>query len=533
MTMAVGKTHIQRNNRDATVERQPVPIETELKLRAQPGGALDQVRTSSPILQCARNKGIIRRLETIYYDTTDHQLFTAGLSLRVRRSGKHFTQTIKRLPVNGPLTREEWEAAVETLAPDLGALPTAEIDGIFNKLAVHELVPIFATRVRRHAIALDMPDGQIEAAFDSGVIEAGAKQEPLSEIELELKQGKTAALYQLGLDLLDIAPLRLETQSKSGRGYALVLKMSQAAVKAVSSNLRRKDTVDEGIAKLLSGCQQQILANLYPAESGGEPEGVHQLRVALRRLRAALYFLRRELVAPSLQALETEAKRFARTLGPARNWDVFIDSTLSEIEKAGLPDIEFSLMREASAPFRDQGYREVRDGIADPQTNRFLLSLGFVIEQRSWRNDVATEDIGILAEPLTKFAARVLTRLERKALKRGRQFRHLRPEARHKLRIHLKKLRYSAEFFLPLYANGTTTKYIKQLSRLQDGLGEANDVITSRKLLSAIRESANSPDVHRAIGAVTGWQGHLELAEADRPYNRWRKFERTAPFWPC
>ena len=530
--MAVGNTHAQKNNRDDAAERQPIPIETELKLRALPD-ALDQVRTSSSILKCARNKGIIRRLETTYYDTADHQLFNAGLSLRIRRSGKHFTQTIKRLPVNGPLTREEWEAAVEKLAPDLGALPTAEIDGIFSKIAVHELVPIFATRVRRHAIALDMPDAQIEVAFDNGVIEAGEEQVPLSEIELELKQGKTAALYQLGLRMLDIAPLRLETQSKSGRGYALALKMSPAAAKAGSSNLCRKDTVDEGIAKLLLGCQQQILANLCPAESGGDPEGVHQLRVALRRLRAVLYFLRRELAAPSLQALDTEAKRFARTLGPARNWDVFIDSTLFEIEKASLPDIEFSLMREASAPFRDQAYREVRGGIADPQTNRFLLSLGFVIEQRSWRNDVASAEIGILAEPSTKFAARILTRLHRKALKRGRHFRHLQPEVRHKLRILLKKLRYSAEFFLPLYINETSRKYIKQLSRLQDGLGEANDIITSRKLLSVVRESTDQPDVHQAIGAVTGWQGHLELAEADRLDNRWRKFERTLLFWPC
>lgn len=531
--MAVGNTQKQKNNCAAAAEQQPVPIETELKLRARPG-VLDQVRASSPILQCARNKGIIRRLETTYYDTTDHQLFSAGLSLRVRRSGKHFTQTIKRLSVNGPLAREEWEAPVETLAPDLGALPTAEIDGIFSKVAVHELVPIFATKVRRHAIALDMPDGQIEVAFDNGVIEAGAEQETLSEIELELKQGKTAALYQLGLGLLDIAPLSLETQSKSARGYALALKIGPAAVKAGSSSLGRDDTVDEGIAKLLSGCQQQLLANLCPAENGGEPESVHQLRVALRRLRAALYFLRRELVAPSLQALDTEAKRFARTLGPARNWDVFIDSTLSAIGKANLPDIDFSVLRDGGAPFRDQAYQEVRDSIADLQTNRFLLSLGLVIEQRSWRNDVASKDLGILAEPLTKFAARVLARLERKALKRGRHFRRLRPEARHKLRILLKKLRYSAEFFLPLYAGqASTRKYLKQLSQLQDALGEANDIITSRTLISNLLESRLGPDVHRAIGAVIGWQGHLELAGADRLHDRWRKFKRTAPFWPC
>ena len=111
------------------------------------------------------------------------------------------------------------------------------LTGFSTQIAVDQLVPIFVTRVRRHAIALDVPDGQIEIAFDDGVIEAGAEQEPVSEIELELKQGRAAALYQFALGLLDVAPLCLETQSKSARGYALALKISPAAVKAGSSNL--------------------------------------------------------------------------------------------------------------------------------------------------------------------------------------------------------------------------------------------------------------------------------------------------------
>lgn len=506
------------------------PVETELKLLA-PSGALDQLRTSPAILQSARNKGTVRRLETTYYDTNDHHLFDAGLSLRVRRSGRHFTQTIKCFSVNGALTREEWEAPVKTLAPDLSALPTAEISEVFNQIAVHELVPIFVTRIRRHAIVLDVPDGRIEVAFDEGVIEAGVQREPVSEIELELKQGKAAALYQFGLGLMDVSQLRLGAQSKSDRGYALVLDNHPAAVKAGPSNLRGDDSVDEGIAKLLSACQQQILSNLYPAASGREPEGVHQLRVALRRLHTAFYCLRREMDAPSLQALDAEAKHFARTLGPARNWDVFTDSTLANLEKANLPDIEFSALRNASAPLRDQADREVRESIADGRTNRFLLSLGLAIEQRSWRNDVASGDLRILTETLTKFASRVLARLECKALKRGQHFRQMPPEARHKLRLTLKKLRYATEFFLPLYCKQVSSKkYIKQLSRLQDALGEANDIKTSRTLLSDIRVrvGVDSPDVHGAIGAVTGWQGHLELAGASRLHGRWRKFKRMA-----
>ena len=521
----------QASINDVDVQSPSAPVEVELKLRAPPG-SLDQIRTSPVILQSARNKGTIRRLETTYYDTVDHQLFGAGLSLRVRRSGRYFVQTIKRMAMGDPLTRQEWEAPVETVFPNLGAMPVEDIDGIFNKIAADQLVQIFVTRVRRHRVTVDVLEGQIEVAFDDGVIEAGSQREPLCEVELELKQGRAAALYQFGLGLMDASPLCLETQSKSARGYALALGIDPVALKASSSNLDNQDTVDEGIAKLLLNCQQQILGNLSPAETGREPQGVHQLRVALRRLRTALYILRRELEAPSLQALDAEARRFARTLGPARNWDVFIDSMLSDIEKANLPDIEFSVLRDASVPFRDKAYHAVHESITGPQTNRFLLSLGHVIERRNWRNEVASEDLRILAEPLTKFASRVLTRIERKALKRGRHFRHLRPQARHKLRLTLKKLRYATEFFLPLYANRASTgKYLKQLSRLQDVLGEANDIRTSRSLLKDIQERAESFDLHRAVGAVIGWQGHLEMTSASRMNNRWGKFKRTSPFW--
>ncbi|PSH61571.1 inorganic triphosphatase [Phyllobacterium sophorae] len=282
------------------------PVETELKLLA-PSGALDQLRTSPAILQSARNKGTVRRLETTYYDTNDHHLFDAGLSLRVRRSGRHLTQTIKSFSVNGALTRAEWEAPVKTLAPDLSVANRRDFRGFQSDCCPRTRADL-VTRVRRHAIVVDVPDGRIEVAFDEGVIEAGVQREPVPEIELELKQGKAAALYQFGLGLMDVSQLRLGAQSKS----------DPAAVKAGPSNLRGDDSVVEEIAKLLSACQQQILSNLYPAASGREPEGVHQLRVALRRLHTAFYCLRREMDAPSLQALDAEAKRFARTLGPAR-----------------------------------------------------------------------------------------------------------------------------------------------------------------------------------------------------------------------
>jgi triphosphatase len=180
--------------------------EIELKLLA-PQGALEKLREMPVIVQHARNRGAFRRLETVYYDTPERLLFQHGMSLRVRRSGKHFIQTLKLLPNSGqPLTRRQWEAPVDDVTPDLARLPANEVGDPVTTLTNDALVPVFATRVRRHARQLDLPDASVEIVFDEGTIEAGARREVLSEIELELKSGNAGVLFDLGTQLLDAAP---------------------------------------------------------------------------------------------------------------------------------------------------------------------------------------------------------------------------------------------------------------------------------------------------------------------------------------
>src|ERR1700721_4848868 len=99
----------------------------QLKLLA-PQGSLEKLRELPVIVQHARNRGAFHRLETVYYDTPERLLFQHGISLRVRRSGKHFIQTLKLLPgIGQPLTRRQWEAPVDGGTPDLARLPAEEI----------------------------------------------------------------------------------------------------------------------------------------------------------------------------------------------------------------------------------------------------------------------------------------------------------------------------------------------------------------------------------------------------------------------
>ncbi len=155
-----------------------------------------------------------------------------------------------------------------------------------------------------------------------------------------------------------------------------------------------------------------------------------------------------------------------------------------------------------------------------------------MIERASWRNGIASEAMGVLAEPSTSFARRVLARSHRKSLKRGRHFKHLAAEARHELRISLKKLRYTSEFFLPLYADDPAAgKYLKRLSKLQDALGLANDAATTHGLVAQLRRAEPAPELHYTAGALTGWLRCQQVEASKNLLKTWRKFEATTPFW--
>ena len=170
--------------------------------------------------------------------------------------------------------------------------------------------------------------------------------------------------------------------------------------------------------------------------------------------------------------------------------------------------------------------------LADPRCSRFLLSLGNLVERRGWRNEIDSEALAVLSQPMPALADKILTRLHRKALKRGAHFRQLDVGAQHDLRIDLKKLRYAAEFFLPLYASQAPAKrYVK---RLVDAPGQSGTRTRHRKRPHPARchpRRTTSLRFMLAIGAVVGWQARDQIAVAKTLRKRWRRFKTTSAFW--
>ncbi|WP_024514057.1 CYTH and CHAD domain-containing protein [Bradyrhizobium sp. Tv2a-2] len=510
-------------------EAAPSDTEIELKLVVDPE-QLAGFNEASIIAANARSKGSRKHLKTIYYDTPEQKLRRQGLTLRVRQSGTRFTQTVKTESDDDPLTRGEWEASVPSTAPDVALAAPFIPAKLRDDLERHALEPVFTSDIHRHQRLIDLPSGTVEVAFDHGLLNAGERALPVNEIELELKAGSASAIYELALRLAEHGPVRPSIQAKSERGFDLAEDAPPTAPKPRKLRLDPSVPLDDVFAQILRACLHHLLQSLPAAEDGRDVEGVHQLRVALRRLRSALHLMRSVGSLSKLELLRSEAKWLASNLSAAREWDIFQSQTLPAIAK-GCPSVAgFDTLDEVAEKRRSAAYRQVRGVLSDRRCATFVLSLGAWIEARGWRSDIAPENLSELAEPAIAFAQRTLSAQYAKVLKRGRHLKSMGPEQRHRLRLAVKKLRYGTDFLLPLCGQGKSVKRFRdRLIELQEELGSYNDMATTASLLSGL--GVEAPNGGTAAAAIAGWQAHGMVSAEGRLRDAWRNFAKAKVPW--
>jgi triphosphatase len=504
----------------------PIATETELKLAARTGD-LPAVRRALEAM--AGGTGVSRaRLVSTYYDTPDHALARRGSSLRVRRVGRRFVQTVKTESEVGEIARGEWEDAVAGERPD----PQAAQTGPFLSPEIAgQLRPLFRTEVSRTTIPLaPEPATRIEAAIDRGSIRNGDNTPPakISEIELELKSGAATALYDVALKLLHVAPLRLEPRSKAERGYRLSEHEEGPgkAVHAAPLNLRAGLSAEAALQRIGRACLDHMLRN-EDAALAGDAEGIHQMRVAVRRLRAILSAFAPLLPRAQRRWASGELRWFADVLGETRNLDVFANDLLRPARAALPAPDEFERLARAIERRRRAAHKEVVRAISSTRYTEALLALLRWFDGGEWR---AGGDARGLDRPVEDIAPLLLDRCRRQAAKRSRNFVAQSAKQRHRLRISLKKLRYTAELLGSLYDPAETRRFVQRLKRLQDDLGDANDVRVGRAIVAALpQRGGGTTGIVHAGRRVLSWhkrrlsrnehrlRPHLdELLSADR-----------------
>lgn len=461
--------------------------EIELKLEVAPEDA-ERLRSISPLASASHSE---EHQHSIYFDTPRRKLQKAGFMLRVRQSGEGMVQTVKSARNGaGLFEREEWEAPVQTMAPDLEAACRTPLAKVLTPKLQDQIEPLAAIQVDRTTWALSDDDDRIEVTFDHGEVSAEEARRSFNELELELKGGSRKSLFSLCEQLGAGVPLRLSVLSKADRALAIADGTVDQVKKAQRIDLTQNMSVAEGLTAIVMSCLQHFRWNEGIVAKERNPEALHQLRVAMRRLRSAFDLFRPVLRKSRRFRLLSDDLRWAsRTLGEARNLDVF----LMLLERGSMADEQVERQREES-------YDRVVAMLGSPRFLGMMLTLVRWLFIGKWRERAACQ------VPLGRFATRRLQK-EWVRLADERSLSAMREKQRHRFRLRTKKFRYALEFVrsLNLGAKREAKPFHAGLEALQEELGQLNDMVIAKRLAAASGISAEGLiDMRARAGILEG-----------------------------
>lgn len=477
----------------------------------------------------------VRATRSIYFDTRDHRLRRAGIALRLRATPEGWEQTVKLGlgPAQGLANRLEHEVMLEQPVPDLRRFADAELRRTLRQTVGRaKLRAQFETDVARETHAWHSDDGSvIELVLDQGEVRAKERRATLRECELELKAGPAHALLNAAATLLTDVPFTLGTMSKAECGYRLLTGESVAATPPPPATPLPKGM--PGCLDVLRARGEAITAEILrrwqQTLTGDDPEGPHQLRVNLRRLRSLLRAFRPLTKDDTLKRMEREARDVGRVVGRLRDADVALSDIVAPVQadSANGTSAALDVLQHHLAAQREALRAEVRASLQDAAWSWFKLHcalFGLLIERQPLKKKAA-------ARPAISFAPKAIGKRWNAVREWGDALDHLSDEERHEMRKVLKTLRYTIEIFADLYPKQATKPYLKRLKALQDRFGYLNDVTLAHELAKDPTLATAQAELRDAARSVLAWHEAQTGASRDEMIARWRELEGEAKFW--
>ncbi|RCX08541.1 CYTH and CHAD domain-containing protein [Extensimonas vulgaris] len=501
--------------------------EIELKLALPGGDAVTWARALARVPALARHKAQRRQLHSVYFDTPAQYLRSQRAALRLRRVEAHgagegageadavaaqrWLQALKTEDHSDSALswRGEWESPVAGPGLDLAALRALPV---WQRLdadggVAAALQPCFVTRFERTTWTLRRRGGAIiEVALDIGQIEAGERTAPIAEVELELRAGAPADLFDLAHQIAAHVAVLPLAASKAERGFALAQGKLYAPRRAHPPDLAPGQPLPALAFAMLSEMWGQFSANLHALCHADDPELVHQARVGWRRLRSA-----QRLFRPALaQADPPERAQLApllEHLGALRDLDVAVTQVLPALrtaylirdaqgaavalEPGGAPGVSapetqraqhWLVAEQAFAQAATQARAALRAVLQQPATGLALLGL---LQWLHTLPEPAAWTLPQNAAAALKGHADALRRwLRRRVEKLYAQWQHACDRAehsghvadQHRARILAKRLRYNIEALRALLPP-RMQRWLQEATRLQQGVGARRDFV--------------------------------------------------------
>ncbi len=297
-------------------------------------------------------------------------------------------------------------------------------------------------------------------------------------------------------------------------------------IKARHVQLLTHMTAGQAFRVTLQNCLTQIAGNV-PSVRARQSEGVHQLRVGLRRLNTALVSFGDPFRIKRVKSLRRQTKAMAKMFGPARDLDVFLDECLGPVMQATQKSQSLILLKERAEDARTKAWDEALEKLESGVLQNFLDEATAASTAKRW------EKIG--GAPIAETAASTLQNTLAKAHKCARHLDRGEDEDFHRLRLALKRLRYTTEFFECLYQPAVVGAYLNRLKSLQDVLGAMNDAAAARAMLQHLSpEDANEQalcEQSHASDLIAGWHAARSARLTAKALRKWERLRGEQPFW--
>jgi triphosphatase len=434
-----------------------------------------------------------RRLVDSYRDTDDWRIARAGFVVRTRRRGRHDEVTLKdNRPAEGSGLRLRLE--VTEVLPPSGLDGLAEDGPVGRRLraivGARRLREVLQVRTRRRPFALRVGGTDVaEVALDDTLIVVGNGQRPmqLRRVEVEVQPDWLEALEPIVEQLRLTCGLQPARLSKFEAGLLALGEEIPGTPDLGPTEVSATSTMGD-VAFAALRRQLAVLRAKEPGTRLGEdPEELHDMRVATRRLRAA-FSLFENVLPVRAQVFREELGWLARLLGAVRDLDVQlenlagmsfsdVDLALASEQHGGDPLAELTELLERE---REAARADMLQGLDSVRWDRLAKGLTVMAQQGPARRSLATREPAVISLP-----ALVLTRHEKvtKAAKRAKRSGVVTDF--HALRIRCKRLRYALEFSSDVYG-GRTSRFVRSLAVLQGELGEMQDAEVASLQLAAL-----------------------------------------------
>jgi len=462
-----------------------------------------------------------RRLVDSYIDTDDWRIARAGFVVRTRRRGRHDEITLKDShPAEGSGLRQRLEVTEVLPASGVAALGPEGAVGRRLRAIVgsRRLREVLQVRTRRRPFALRVGGvDAAEVALDDTMIVVGGGQRPmqLRRVEVEVRPEWLEALEPIVDQLRASCGLQPARLSKFEAGLLAVGQEVPGSPDLGPTGISESSTMGE-LAYAVLRRQLGVLRDKEPGTRLGEDaEELHDMRVATRRLRAALALFS-DVLPVRAQVFREELGWLGRVLGAVRDLDVQQEG-LAEMAaatagwSAGARPADHDPLAELSALLereRDTARAEMLGALDSVRWERLAKGLAAMVQQGPARRSLATRVPAVIGMPDLVVARHDKVAKAAKRAKRSGVVSDF-----HRLRIGCKRLRYALEFSSEVYG-GRTSRFVRQLTGLQDQLGLMQDAeVASIRLADLATGEAHLP---AATVFVMGGIAELHRREVDR-----------------